>query len=171
MTEPAYGSDGFQSYFATGQYMEFEVTLENPPRVPSWTPYRKGPNRVERPPVRVRIQVPGDFEYIGDGNGDEVARVEKIADGTETYLYLWTPDGGPRETGTAKFLLRLPQESSAGRYYQQRPQGLCTATKDPEGHLNWSAVEPWATPEDQGSTIRIVGPDGTYNEDNCANRF
>ena len=41
-------------------------------------------------------------------------------------------------------------------YYKQRPKGLCTATKDPEG---------------QGSTVRIVGPDGTYNEDNCANRF
>jgi hypothetical protein len=171
VTEPAYGSEGNRAYFATGQYVEFKVTLENPPRVPSWTPYRQGPNPVERPPVRVRIQVPGDFEYLDDGKDNEVARVEKIADGTETYLYLWTPRGGPRTSGTVRFILKLPEETSLGRYYQQRPQGLCTATKDPEGHLNWSAIEPWATPEGQGSNVKIVGPDGTYNENNCANRF
>ena len=170
VTEPAYGSEGNRAYFATGQNVEFEVTLETPPRVPSSTPYRQGPDPEPRPPVRVRIQVPGDFEYIGDGNGDEVARVEKIADGTEIYLYLWTPRGGPRKSGTARFMLKLPEETSLGRYYQQRPQGLCTATKDPEGHLNWSAIEPWMTPEDQGSNVKIVGPE-TYNENNCANRF
>jgi hypothetical protein len=172
-TPPEYGTAGGTEYFGTGQEVCFEFKLEKNAQVPSWTQYRQGPNPIRRPPNRVRIHVPGDFKILGADSNEDIGRVERIADDTVKYIYLWNSEGGPKKAtvaGTATFKLRLPRESSGGRYYALAKKGLTPQVRDPAGRLNWTLVNDWVTgPQSEG--VRIVGPDGTYNEDNCANRF